>query len=280
MVIHCLSNQKNISLGEGLTIGEKVDDISTRVEILESQQDLAITEDINLTMANFRQKIARIEYGSEGQCIIGLLGDSWTQHTSVHTKYVTPLAKYLRNKYGNAGGGFYSFGISHIGSGDAKMESVDPDDASDTRIDRLQADGVTTNIDYRDHVDGTRWVDASDATFKVGAWLNLDVKTPHDRLVIHFYAGEDIVGKFTYILDGAAPVEVNTTNYATGHNQIVLDVPDDIHTLRFDCIEGRTMIFGVDMQRTNSGVRVHKLGNKGIRTTQFTTVDLPIWQQC
>ncbi|MCC8089102.1 MAG: SGNH/GDSL hydrolase family protein [Rikenellaceae bacterium] len=261
-----------------LTLVAKTEDIDQRVKTLESKDPENPTEDINNIMANYLSKTARVLYGDNTQCIIGLLGDSWTQHTATHTKYVTPLAKSLREQYGDAGGGFYSFNISHIGSGDAKMQSVDPDDADDTRIARLQPDGITTNIDYRDQVDGCRWVDAADATFKTGAWLNLNIKKPHNRLVIHFYGGAG-AGTFTYTLDGGAAVSVNAAEYSTGHNIISLDVSDSTHTLRFDVTAGSVMLFGVDMQRTNPGVRIHKLGNKGSTTRSFVIVDTPVWQQ-
>lgn len=245
------------------------DTLADKIRYLETEIGKITTNDIDFLPRNYLSKTARIEYGDNVQCIIGLLGDSWTQHTWLHTKYVTPLAKHLREKYGDAGGGFYSFSMSH--SGTAKMGSVDPDDAIDTRS------GLDL-ITYRDQIIGCRWVDAADATFKQGAFLNLQVLKPHDRLIIHFYADAS-AGKFTYKLDNGAPIEIDASTYPTGHNMIEINAFDVAHTLRFDITAGEVMLFGVDMQRTGAGVRIHKLGNKGATTGSFVIVDKPTWQQ-
>lgn len=243
-------------------------DLRARFDKVESELG---PENINLSMANYLYKTARILFGDNAQAIIGLLGDSQTQHTWDHSKYVTPLAKALRTKYGDAGGGIYSFSMSNDGT--AKMGSVDPDDATDTRS--TTASGL---IVYRDQVAGCRWVDAADATFNTGAFLELNILKPHDKLVIHFYASS-ASGVFTYKLDGGSVISVDTKTYPIGHNTIEIPTTDAVHTLRFDITQGSVMLFGVDMQRTNAGVRIHKIGNKGATTESYTIVDKDIWQQ-
>jgi hypothetical protein len=104
----------------------------------------------------------------------------------------------------------------------------------------------------------------------------LNVKTNHDRLVIHFY-GDSNAGTFTYTLDGGTSVSVNASSY-TGHSTIVINTTDSIHTLRFDITSGSVMLFGVDMQRTSNGVRVHKIGNKGATTSSYVIVDTTCWK--
>jgi hypothetical protein len=225
---------------------------------------------IDIPLTNTLYKIASIEKNGTGQAVIALLGDSWTHSekpgttTYEHTNYVQPLTKYLRSTYGNAGGGYYSFSCSHNGT--AKMGCADPDDANDTR---------GGSITYQDQVSGCKGIDAADATFGTSSWLELNILTAHDKLVIHYY-GSSSAGKFTYTLDNGSPVLVDASS-TEGHQTITLNTTDATHTLRFDVTDGNVMLFGVDMQRTASGVRVHKIGNKGATTESYVIVDTECW---
>jgi len=239
----------------------------------------AMVADIVKPLKNYSYKTASIERGTTDQCVIGLLGDSWTQHNdasylSPHTNYIEPLVLYLRQKYGNAGGGFYSFSISH-GDYTSKMGCAVSADANDTRSTDSSSD--RDSITYRDQVDGCRWVDAADATFHNGAWLVLNVVDPHNKFVIHFY-GDSGSGTFTYKLDNGEAVTVNASEY-TGHSTITVNTTNAAHTIRFDVTSGDVMLFGVDMQKIGvAGIRVHKLANKGASTTSFTIVDASAWK--
>jgi lysophospholipase L1-like esterase len=224
--------------------------------------------------SNAKYKIAQLERGRPVQYVLGLLGDSWTQHSwnekindymPAHTNYVQPLTKYLREMYGDAGGGFYSFSTSH--GGQAKMMSADSDDADDTR---------GGSITYRDQIEGVKCVDAADATFNEDSWLKLNVKRPHNLFVIHFFGGSE-AGVFTYSIDGGEAVEVDASEYE-GHSTISVTVPLDMHEIDFEVTSGSVMLFGVDMQRNNPGVRVHKIGNKGAYSYSYVNVDTDCWK--
>lgn len=234
----------------------------------------AVYEDFDNDFPNAKYKIACLERGQDTQLVIGLLGDSWTQHTwntdvnsymPAHSNYVQPLTRYLRDTYGDAGGGLYSFSTSH--GGNAKMGCADPDDADDTR-------GGT--IVYRDQVEGVRCVDAADATFKAGSWLRLNVKKAHNKFVVHFY-GDSSSGVFTYSIDGNAPVSVDTSEYS-GHSTVEIPSSLGTHVISFEVTSGEVMLFGVDMQRNNPGVRVHKIGNKGAFSYSYVNVDNDCWK--
>ena len=252
-------------------------DMGIQVTKLISESGIDSAESIIMPLKNCSYKIAALERGENTQCIIGLLGDSWTQHSGAdylpnHTNYVEPLTLYFRKKYGNAGGGFYSFSIS--GGRVSKMGCAVPSGAFDERsTDNSQyADTIT----YRDQVEGTHWIDAADATFHTGAYLNLHIEAPHNRFVIHFY-GDRNSGSFMYQLDEENAVTVNASNY-NGPSTIIINTRLDKHLLKINNVSGDVMIYGVDMQRTTPGVRVHKLGNKGATTEDFTIVNTSVWK--
>ena len=123
---------------------------------------------------------------------------------------------------------------------------------------------------------GVKGIDAADALFGNGTYLILNVLTNHDKLVIHFWGSSD-AGTFTYTLDDGSPVSVYGSQYS-GHSTITIDTTDTTHTLRFDITSGSVMLFGVDMQRTAPGVRVHKFGNKGATSWSFANVDSDAWK--
>lgn len=251
----------------------------------------AHVQDINLALPNLRYKLAQLEYNNTGQLVVGMIGDSWTQHTgasylSAHTNYAKPFGNYLREHWGDAGGGFYSFGISHKDF-TSKMACLDPDDASDVRSTDTIA--LRSTITYRDQVEGCRWIDATDNMFHsadvagtdTGASLTLRVQKPHDALIIHFYTDSESSGTFSYKLDSNDAVEVDCSSYVDGHHTIALTgLSMATHTLVFNQISGSSMIFGVDMQKSTPGVRVHKLANKGATSTSFVIVDTDTWKDC
>lgn len=210
-----------------------------------------VLENINTdAMATFNYKAASIENGNNESLVIGLHGDSWTHKTDIFSRYTTYVARALRSKYGNGGGGWYDFAAS---SGDNFMYSIDEDDANDTR---------SGTIAYSDQISSSRGINIAHATFSNGAELNLDITTAHTKLVIHYQGGN---GSFTYSLDGGSAIAVNAA-IETGYRTIELNVSDAVHTLDFIATSDNTIIYGVDMQR-QYGCRVHKFGNRGLQST-------------
>lgn len=212
----------------------------------------------------FKDLSFKILAGANITLVIGLLGDSWTDHVPGSIMYARDLSRLLRAYLGNGGGGFYDF--AQNSGNNQKHGSIDPDDADDTR---------GGNIVYHDSLANAKWVNINHALFNNGDWLNLNIKTNHTRLVIKYYGGA-IYGSFTYSLDGAAPVSVNTST-SSGIQNIVLDVPDSTHSINFACTSGQCIIFGVDMQR-DGGVRVHKLGNRGLHAYHYSIVNEDDWK--
>lgn len=237
-----------------LYINNKVSLIGTEGEVFEYNLN---------AMSNYRNKIASINNGNNESLVIGLHGDSWTHKKTLFSRYTTFVSRSLRNKYGNGGGGFYDFSSS---SGGYNMESIDEDDANDTR-------GGTIN--YIDQTSGALGVNCAHPEFEAGSSLTLNVTSAHEKFVIHYY-GSALNGVFRYRIDGGSWVNVDTS-LTSGYQTIDEVVSDATHTIDFECISGTCVILGVDMQR-NSGVRVHKLGNRGLKAIDVSNVDSTNWK--
>ena len=224
----------------------------------------AYNTELNLAaMPNFQYKANQLLNGESVALVVGLFGDSWTQGVPSAINYVQDLSKILRAKYGNGGGGFYDFSAS---SGNQYMYSADADDATDTRAGAIV---------YKDQTTDCKGVNIAHAEFTNGSSLALNVLTAHQKFVIHYFGGATY-GSFRYRIDGGTWTTVNTS-LTTGHQTIDVAVADAVHTMDFEVTSGTCILFGVDMQRT-TGIRIHKLGNRGLRAYDVPTVDQPTWQ--
>lgn len=231
-----------------------------------SPQASVINELNHSAMANYRYKKAALLNGDNTLLILGLQGDSWTDHVPGAIFYARDLSRLLRALLGNGGGGFYDFSQGSGSSSGQKMASIDPLDANDTR---------TGTITYKDQTADAKGVNFAHAEFANGSTLTLNVLTAHTGLEVHYYGGGSY-GTFRYRIDGGSWNTVNTSSNP-GYQTIPNAVSDSAHTVEFEVTSGTCVILGVDMQRTN-GIRVHKLGNRGLRTYQVRDVDGENWK--
>lgn len=209
---------------------------------------------------NYLYKTASLLVGTSTRLVIGLFGDSWTQVNDpsiapLHTRYTTPIATALREKYGDGGGGFFDFSESSSGT---PMNSVDPADADVVK---------TGTITYYDETAGVHGINNAHGEFESGATVTLNVTTAHTKLVLHYY---ESAGTFRYRIDSGAWNDVDAS-VADGYTTIDEVVTDATHVIEFEVTSGTVIILGVDMQR-NSGVTVHKLGNRGLKSTTALTI--------
>ena len=220
-------------------------------------------------LPNFNYKATQLLNGESVILNLGLFGDSWTQGVPSAIRYAQTLSRQLRLKYGNGGGGFYDFSRSN--TPDTFMESIDPLDANSTRA---------GTIVYTDQSSTSKGVNVAHAAFGIGSTLTLNVTTPHTALVIHYYT-DPTFGAFRYRVDGGSWTTVNTA-VAADHKTIALTgLADTTHVVDFE-VEATSpaacIILGVDMQRS-TGIRVHKLGNRGLRADQVVAMNATVWQQ-
>lgn len=229
-----------------------------------SQTELNLEDYNTAAMANFRYKAAGLP---GGLAVVGIQGDSWTDHVPGACFYARDLSRILRAKYGDGGGGWYDFANSQGMSSSQRMASIDPDDASDTR---------SGTITYRDNTNyDSLGVNFAHALFASGATLTLNVLKPHDEFMISYYAGATY-GVFRYRIDGGAWNTVDAST-ASGHQTIIEATTDATHVLEFEVTSGNVIIFGVDMRRPD-GIRVHKLGNRGLRAFDIPNFDAENWK--
>jgi hypothetical protein len=235
-------------------------EIEDRVKLLENTLNVV---DVNLSaLPNFKYKGASLLNGNSIRLNVGLFGDSWTHLTESATecKYATYLSRLLREKYGNGGGGWFDFA-----GGSTPMNSVDPLDATVVK---------SGSITYFDETSDCLGVTISHAQFDVGATVSLNVLTNHTKLVIHYFGGTGY-GSFRYQNDSDGWNTVDAS-ISDGHQTIELSVSDSPHTLLFEILSGSVILLGVDMQR-NSGISIHKLGNRGMDTTTMLAPNSNIW---
>lgn len=194
--------------------------------------------------------------------VVGMFGDSWTDHVPGAIFYARDLSRLLRDEYGNGGGGWYDFSL---GNTSQKMGSIDPLDANDTR---------SGDITYKDQTSDAKGINFAHAEFYEGSTISLQVLTPHTHFSIHYYASVG-GGIFRYRVDSGDWNNVNTDS-VVGYSHINVPVTDGTHVIDFECISGTCVILGVDMQR-DSGVRVHKFGNRGLRAYNINDIDTDNW---
>lgn len=217
-----------------------------------------------LSLPNFKYKAEQLKNGEDVSLVVGIFGDSWTQSVPGSIYYVKNLSRQLRDTYGNGGGGFYDFSRSSVSD---FMKSADPDDANDTR---------SGTITYKDQTADSKGINLAHAEFGTGATLALNVTTAHEKFVIHYFGGAGY-GTFRYKIDGGTWATVDATALS-GHQTIDFIVSDAVHTVNFEVLTGTVILFGVDMQRT-TGIRVHKLGNRGLRASNINLITLSTWRQ-
>jgi hypothetical protein len=252
---------KNISLK---SVGIATDVEKNTSDIADLKTQTQNVNELNIDkLPNYKYKTAVINNGGSASLVVGLHGDSWTHKTDQFSKYTTFIAQYLRNKYGNGGGGFYDFGAS---SGSQFMRSIDPADATDTR---------SGTINYTDEGSGAFGINCAHAEFTSGSSISLDVLTAHEKFVFHLLGGASY-GTFRYRVDGGTWVTVDASTLAR-YQTLDVVVSDAVHLLEFEFLTGNCIFLGVDMQRTD-GVRVHKLGNRGLRASDVNAVDADLWK--
>jgi len=235
-------------------------------------------------MPRTRMAIRRLLLGGAAQGVLIFCGDSWVENTD---RFVLLVAKILQDALGFAGQGWTGFGWYQF---TAAPETIVFTTASNNagfagcaRRDLAQLSGViqAQSIDTVQLV-GTwtcRYFEVAQASPTLST---VQSSTANDYVRWCFPAGHD-AAILHYDGDGTGVIQVSwndgssyssSVNLNTvGADQVALaSVPATAETARIKVVSGNVRLAGVDMQSATSGVRVHKLGASGSRTTDWAAV--------
>lgn len=255
---------RNVSIMFYYDLGQTLDGFNQRITTLENHNDNmnnVFTENIPNIMA----KIGKNIFEGTGVMNIGMFGDSWTQGVgSVATgliTYVKYIARMMWEKYGFAGHGWFDFGYSN---------STDMKCADDEAI-TLTKSGT---FDYLSKTADCLGVNIAHTVFSAGASYTLqltDLTKPIDKGVIWFYEN----AAFTVAVnDGTAEAVTGVT----GGGWQSKEITGDITKIAITATANGSIIFGIDLSYGTKGVKIHKLGNQGLTTSQPLRVDIANWQ--
>lgn len=255
---------RNISVIYYTVFGKTLDKFNQRITTLENHNEHTnnvFTENIPNIMAKIGENI----FESKGVMNIGMFGDSWTQGVgSVSTgliTYVKYIARMMWEKYGFAGHGWFDFGYSN---------STDMKCADDEAI-TLTKSG---KFDYLSKTANCLGINIAHTVFSSGASYTLqltDHTKPIDKGVIWFYEN----AAFTVAVNDEIAEAVTGV---TGGGWQSKEITGDITKIAITATANGSIIFGIDLSYGTKGVKVHKLGNRGLTTTQPLQVDIANWQ--
>lgn len=201
---------------------------------------------------------------ANSQAIPLCLGDSWFQRLSI----VRPLRNRLKALYGDAGQGWVDLSNGWGQTGNYQ------DGWALTRA------GTWTDIDVDSGGSVLVGVDG-------GVAKSTDTMTPAsitlnsngllvDTFVVH-YLQQVNGGDFRYKVDAGAWTTITTAAAVLGYATVSIPTGSQAaHTLTIEVTNAsvaEVALLGVDLQRANAGIRLHKMGNGGTTAFRLASID-------
>lgn len=255
---------KDISIQFLSELSKTLDDYNQRITTLESKDysaNIAFTENT----PNVLSKIGRIIFEENGVMNIGMFGDSWTQGVgSVSTgliTYVKYFARMMWKKYGFAGHGWFDFGYSN----NSDMKCADDEAIS------LVKSG---SFDYLSKTASCLGINIAHTVFNNNASYTLqlvDETKPIDKAEIWYYEDANFS---VSVNDGEA--ETVSGNIGGGWQSKI--ITSDINKIVITSLKDGSIIFGINFSYGSKGVKVHKLGNRGLTTSKPLQVNIENWK--
>jgi hypothetical protein len=214
-------------------------------------------------LPNWLAQLAKIQDGQTVTATILGVGDSW-MHNNI--RFAKPIAKALKQKFGDAGPGFlgfaYAFGAVFAGG-------VDDSVASLARA-GTWADDLTTNAK------GLDAYSVSSSTVGSSIIVTLTATGFARRAKLHYWAqpgGGDVrwragAGAWTTISTAAASAGMAIADIDFG-----AEITATTITLEVLTAGSGVILHGVDLRRDVTGVRFQKLGHSGGKASHFVEVD-------
>ena len=202
-------------------------------------------------------QIAKIQQATASSTAsIVWIGDSWTMNGTI----TQPISNYLRNKWGDAGCGYYGAATINTGS----SYGSNGQQVTITRV------GSWADVKRNTYVNSVSLAaDSSnvlgDSVYYVGNMTNA---------VIH-YMKKASGGSFVYRVDGTSPATVSTSGTKSLNFTSITGLTDGTHTLsiKVSTAGQGVLISGVEINRNTNGVRVHNLGASGSTAQEWIYQD-------
>jgi lysophospholipase L1-like esterase len=192
------------------------------------------------------------------QATVVWLGDSWTSQNHI----TDPLRRSLQDAFGDAGIGYVAFDSQTAAPAGAVVASA----GSWTDTTLSATPGVNGN--------STKSTDSSTPAAK-------SVTAAATGFVLH-YVLQPGGGQFRYRVDAGAWTTVDTAAIAERFGSATVSgLAQGSHTLTAEVVSGGAngvTLLGADCQKSESGVRVHRIGHPGAAAENFTNLDAGLWQ--
>lgn len=233
-----LADETIVLLQEILSI-----DVSTKKNNVTNAAYPIVSDGASLTQ--WRAKAARLKTGTTQQLKVTLVGDSWTEHSTIATQ----LMDTLRPEYGVAGSGWIN-----IAPEQNMLDGVGINKSGSWSIYDLN---TTTNQPiYGCGPDG---FSASSGT--AGSKINLSNLVNGDQLTI-FYGNSG--GTFSYKLNGGSANNVVSSTSDNNVKSVIISGLTGTNAVEIEVISGTVAIHGFHLRKTTgSGVELNKCGNGG-----------------
>lgn len=197
---------------------------------------------------------------------VAVFGDSWTQGVGFWSNGLITYSKYLAKKlwdtYGFAGHGWFDFGLSNntlMGCADDEAFSYSYDSGK---------------ISFVDKQDGNLGLCDCYPIFKENAQFSVrlkDASHPIDKAVIYFSNNTS----FKYSVNDGEEVQVNASETSMWQS---VEINADITKIKVVSTKDNSTIFGIDFSYGNKGIKLHKIGNRGLTTTQSLQPNAVVWK--
>lgn len=213
-----------------------------------------------------KQRLRKRMLGESVQLVVASIGDSWTHNTS---RWSGPTSDTLKTAYGNAGPGWTGFawgfgGASNVWSGGNGC--ADSGVAVSLSSNWLVHYSTSASPDLCD-------IYSSTAASKVTVTYSGAGDT--SSVWLHYIAG---AGSIRYRWNAGSWTTLDTSVGSGRTDTALVGMPTGTWTLEIENVSGTTTLCGVDIQKTGDGVRWHKLGATGSRSSQWVSVNASQWQ--
>lgn len=195
---------------------------------------------------------------------IGLFGDSWTQgvdapNLKTYSKYT---ARLLWEKYGYAGLGWFDFGHSN----NTDMLCVDDEAVTFTEsnvksIVNRDPSSLGMTISHR--------VMSANTSYAVEF---IDEEKKVDNINILSYQSSE----YRYRINEGSWVSVSNGSGQNIYSEVVSD--SEISKIEFESLKDNSIIFGMDLSYGNKGIKIHKIGNRGLTTQEVLDVNRDVYK--